>query len=221
MDPHQREVIVRTDSAGCSHDFLDHATTQPVRFTVGFALTEDVATAVIGRRHLRRVPAITADGLAERDAWEVAEVTAYVDLRGWPPGSRLLVRREIPHPEAQLTFTNVPGYRVQLGLTYFPDPDIAFLEALYRGRGRCEPVIRDLKATGLAHLPSADFATNPAWLTAVCLAGDLVAWFRGPCLTGPWCHASPARWRYTLFHTAGRLIWSGRRVVIRLAAAWP
>jgi transposase len=28
VDPHAQEVIVRTDSAGCSHDFLDHCTTQ-------------------------------------------------------------------------------------------------------------------------------------------------------------------------------------------------
>jgi pyrroloquinoline quinone biosynthesis protein B len=135
------------------------------------------------------VPAITADGTAERAVGEVAELTPYVDLTGWPPGSRLLVRREIPHPGAQLAFTDIHGYRYQLTLTNLPDPDIAVVEALHRGRGRCEPVIRDLKATGLAPLPSADFATNPAWLTAVCLAGDLLAWFRGVCL--------PERWRQT------------------------
>ena len=221
VDPHQQAVIVRTDSAGYSHDFLDYCTTQGVRFIVGHALTEDLAATVIGRRRLPWVPAITADGTAERDVGEVAEVTPYVDLSGWPPGSRLLVRREIPHPGAPLTFTDVHGYRYQLCLTDLPDPDIAFLEALYRGRGRCEQVIRDLKATGLAHLPSADFATNQAWLTAVGLAGDLLAWFRGLCLTGPWRHTSPARLRYTLFHTAGRLIRSGHRVVVRLAAGWP
>ena len=221
VDPHQREVIVRTDSAGCSHDFLDYCVTQGVPFIVGHALTADLAVTVIGRRRLPWVPAITADGTAEREVGEVAELTPYVDLTGWPPGSRLLVRREIPHPGAQLPFTDIHGYRYQLTLTNLPDPDIAFLEALYRGRGRCEQVIRDLKATGLAHLPSADFATNQAWLTAVCLAGDLLAWFRGLCLTGPWRHASPARLRYTLFHTAGRLIRSGRRVVVRLAAGWP
>ncbi len=102
---------------------------------------------------------------------EVAEVTPYVDLSGWPPGRRRLVRREVPHPGAQLTFTALHGYRYQLCLTNLPDPDIAFLEALYRGRGRCEQVVRDLKATGLAHLPSADFATHQAWLTAV-VPGD-------------------------------------------------
>lgn len=145
----------------------------------------------------------------------MAERTPYVDLTGGPPGSRLLVRREIPHPAAQLTFTDVHGYRYQLTLTNLADPDIAFLEALYRGRGRCEQVIRDLKATGLAHLPSADFAINQAWLMAVCLAGDLLAWFRGVWLAERGRQTSPARLRYTLLHVAGR------RVVVRLAAGWP
>jgi len=221
VDPQTQEVIVRTDSAGCSHAFLDHCVATGVRFIVGHALTEELAATVIGRRRLRWIPAVTADGTAERDVGEVAELTPYVDLSGWPPGSRLLVRREIPHPGAQLTFTDVHGYRYQLCLTNLPDPDIAFLEALYRGRGRCEQVIRDLKATGLAHLPSADFATNAAWVTAVLIAGDLLAWFRGVCLTGRLRQATPARLRYTLLHVAGRLIRSGRRVVVRLAAGWP
>ena len=125
----------------------------------GPALTEDLVAAVIGRR-LPWIPAVTADGTAERDVGQVAEVTPYVDPSGWPPDSRLLVRREVPHPGAPLTFTDLHGYRYQLCLISLPDPDIAFLEALYRGRGRCGQVIRDLKATGLAHLPSADFAAN-------------------------------------------------------------
>ena len=76
-------------------------------------------------------------------------------------------------------------------LTNLADPDIAFGEALYRGRGRCEPVIRDLKDTGLAHLPSAAFVANEAWLTAVLIAGDLLAWFRGIGLAGALRGATP------------------------------
>ena len=221
VDPATETVIVRTDSAGCSHAFLAACDARGVRFIVGHPLTEELAATVIGRRRLRWVPAMTADGTAERDVGEVAELTPYGDLRGWPPGTRLLVRREIPHPGAQLTFTDVHGYRYQLCLTNLADPDIAFLEALYRGRGRCEQVIRDLKDTGLAHLPSAAFVANEAWLTAVLIAGDLLAWFRGIGLAGALRTATPARLRYTLLHVAGRLIRTGRRVVVRVAAAWP
>ena len=187
VDPHAQAVIVRTDSAGCSYTFRCVST--GARFIVGRPLTEALAATVIGRRRLRWGPAVPADGTAERDVGEVAELTPSVDLTGWPPGSRLVVRREIPHPGAQLTFTDGHGYHDPLCLTNLPDPGIAFVEALYRGRGRCEQVIRDLKDTGLAHRPSADFATNQAWLTAVSVAGDLLAWFRGLC-----CGRAAASW---------------------------
>jgi hypothetical protein len=45
VDPHAQEVIVRTDSAGCSHKFLEYCVTTGVRFIVGHALTEDLAAA--------------------------------------------------------------------------------------------------------------------------------------------------------------------------------
>lgn len=221
VDPHAQEVIVRADSAGCSPAFLDPCGTQGVRFIVGHPFPEDLAAQVIGARGVRWIPALTAEGTAERDMGEVAEFTARVDLTGWPPGSRVIVRREIPHPGAQLRFTDVHGYRDQGCLTHLETPDIAFLEALYRGRGRCEQAIRDLKATGLTHLPSAGFAFNQAWLTAVLLAGDLLAWTRGLLLTGALPRATAPRLRYTLLHTAGRLVRSARRTTVRLPWTWP
>ena len=221
VDPHQQEVIVRTDSAGCSHKFLDHCAERGVPFVVGHPLTADLAVTVLARRRLPWVPAITADGSAERDVGEGAELTPSGDLSGWPPGTRLLVRREIPHPGAQVTFTDVHGYRYPLTLTNHPSPDGPFLEALHRGRGRCEQASRDLKATGLAHLPSAHFAWNEAWVTAVLIAGDLLAWTRGLLLPASWRAVTPDRLRYRLFPTAGRLVHLARRTVVRLAAAWP
>jgi hypothetical protein len=44
-----------------------------------------------------------------------------VDLSAWPEGSRLIVRRERPHPGAQLSFTDHDGYRFQAILTDQPD----------------------------------------------------------------------------------------------------
>jgi hypothetical protein len=40
---------------------------------------------------------------------EVAAVTGLVDLSGWPPATRMIARREDPHPGAQLTFTDIDG----------------------------------------------------------------------------------------------------------------
>jgi Transposase DDE domain group 1 len=122
----------------------------------------------------------------------VAEVSDLVDLAGWPEGTRMIARREEPHPGAQLTFTDIDGRRYQVFLTDHPEGDVAFLEALYRGRGRCECAIRDAKDTGLANLPSADFQINQAWLALVLVAGDLLAWMKGLCLDGELAAAEPS-----------------------------
>ena len=98
-----------------------------------------------------------------------------------------------PHPGAQLTFSDVDGHRYQLFITDHPQDDVAFLEALYRGRGRRERRICDAKDTGLENLPSASFAINEAWLVLVLIASDLLAWMRGPCLEGALQKAEPKR----------------------------
>ena len=108
----------------------------------------------------------------------MAEITDLVDLGLWPEGTRMIVRREEPHPGAQLTFSDVDGHRYQLFITDHPEEDVAFLEALYRGRGRCERRICDAKDTGLENLPSASFAINEAWLALVLIAADLLAWMQ-------------------------------------------
>ena len=106
-------------------------------------------------------------------------------------------------------------------LTDLADGDVAYLEGIYRGRGRAECYIRDAKDTGLANLPSADFAINQAWLTVVLIAGDLLAQLRGLCLQGDLAHAEPKRLRYCLLHAAGLLVRSARRTTLRIAAGWP
>ncbi len=40
-----------------------------------------------------------------------------INLSAWPEGSRLILRKERPHPGAQLTFTDVDGHRVSAFLT--------------------------------------------------------------------------------------------------------
>ena len=115
----------------------------------------------------------------------------------------------------------VNGHRYQVFVTDLPDADIAYLEALYRGRGRAERQICDTKATGLGNLPSHSFAINHAWLQLVLCAHDLLAWTRLLALDGELATAEPKRLRYCLFHTAARIGRSSRRTTCRLAANWP
>jgi hypothetical protein len=221
VDPAQAEVTVRSDSAGLSHDLVQACRDRHVKVVIGHALTTAVATAAVTLPADRWLPAITVDGSDERDGAEVAELTDRVDLSGWPDGLRLIVRREDPHPGAQLTFTDVDGHRFQAFVTDLTDPDVAYLEALYRGRGRAERRICDAKATGLAHFPSHSFAINQAWLTLVMIAQDLLVWAQRLVLDGDLARAEPKRLRYCLWHTAGTIATSGRRRLLRLGDGWP
>jgi hypothetical protein len=221
VDPQVTEVVARADTAGCSHGFVDACRERGVRFIVGHNLTAEIAGVVLDVPERCWDPAITADGTDEREHAQVAEITEWVDVSGWPEGTRMIARREQPHPGAQLTFTDVDGHRYQVCITDHPSGDVAFVEALYRGRGRCECAIRDAKDTGLANLPSAEFAINQAWLVEVLIAGDLLAWAKGLCLDGELAHAEPKRLRYTLLHTAAIVVHSARQTTLRIAEGWP
>jgi hypothetical protein len=156
-----------------------------------------------------------------RENGEVCEITDRVDLSAWPQGSRLIVRRERPHPLAQLSFTDHDGYRFQAILTDQPDSDIAVIERRHRQRARVEDRIRDDKDTGLAKLPFKEFALNEVWLQIVMLAHDLIVWTQALLLDGELAKAEPKRLRYRLLHLAGRLAFSGRRGKLHLQQNWP
>ena len=223
IDPAETEVIVRADSAGWSHGFVDACRDRHVRFVIGHQLSVDIASVLVDVPETAWQPAISADGAGWRDHAEVVEITELVNdmFTGWPQGCRMIARREEPHPGAQLTFCDIDGHRFQVFATDLPDRDIAYLEALYRGRGRAERQICDSKATGLANLPSHSFAINQAWLQLVLCAHDLLAWCRLLVLDGELATAEPKRLRYCLFHTAARITTTSRQRSCRLAASWP
>ena len=133
----------------------------------------------------------------------------------------MIVRRERPHPGAQLSFTDHDGYRFQAILTDLTDPDIAVSERRHRQRARVEDRIRDDKDTGLSKLPFKAFAMNEVWLQIVMLAHDLIVWTLALVLDGELAKAQPKRLRYRLLHVAARLAFSARRGKLHLQHTWP
>ena len=152
---------------------------------------------------------------------EVAEITDMVDLSSWPEGSRLIVRRERPHPGAQLSFTDHDGYRFQAILTDQTDSDTAVIECRHRQHAHVEDRIRDDKDTGLSKFPFKEFQLNEVWLEIVMLAHDLIVWTQALLFDGELAKAEPKRLRYRLLHVAGRLAFSGRRARLHLDHDWP
>jgi hypothetical protein len=214
------DVLLRVDSAGAVHELLDWAKEGGIRFSVGFDLTEPVREAIARIPDERWVSALNQDG-SPRENGEVCEATDLIDLSGWPQGSRLLVRRERPHPGAQLSFTDHDGHRFQAILTDQIDADVAAIERRHRARARAENQIADDKDTGLAKLPFRAFAMNAVWLELVLIAHDLLAWAKALLLSGELARSRPKRLRHRLLHVAARLAFSGRRARLRLQASWP
>ncbi len=215
-----REILVRCDGAGATHAFTGDCREASINFSVGYELSPAVQEAIIQTSEHSWQPAIEATGEIRDGAW-VTELTDQVDLSSWPEGSRLICRKERAHPGAQLKFTDLDGHRFTCFLTDTQDDRNAPLELRHRQRARVEDWIRSGKDTGMRNLPFAGFAANEAWLEISLIAQDLLAWTKALCLTGPLAKAEPKRLRQRLFHVAGRICRSGRRVTLRLARSWP
>ena len=135
---------------------------------------------------------------------------------------RVLVRRERPHPGAQISvFEAHDGWHYQALATDTQVGQLAFLEARHRAHARVEDRIRTAKQTGLSRFPSREFAINAAWLQLALTAADLLAWTQTTLLHGALAKAEPRLLRYRLLHTAARIIRRGRRTFVKIAAGWP
>ena len=216
-----KQVLIRTDSGGGTHEFLDWVTARRVKYSIGWGLTGDICAAILALPEHVWQCAYDADRQPRPGAW-VAELTGMLDLTGWPKGMRVIVRRERPHPGAQLQFTDLGGHRFTCFVTGTRHGQLADLELRHRRRARCEDRIRCAKDTGLRNLPLHSAAANQIWLEIVALASELTAWTQMLALTGhPARTWEPKHLRLRVFSAAGRLIRGGRRLRLRLNNRWP
>jgi Transposase DDE domain group 1 len=216
-----REILARADIGGRTHAFTQDCRDAGIRFSVGYEVDERVREAIAELPESAWRSAVDGDGEV-REGAQVTELTERVDLSTWPEGTRLIVRRERPHPGAQLSvFDCEAGYRHTAFITDQGDADVAALELRHRRRARVEDAIRVGKETGMRKMPFAAFAHNEAWLEVSLLAQALLRWTALLCLEGKLALAEPKRVRQRLLHVAGRLVRSGRRVALRLPRGWP
>jgi hypothetical protein len=218
----RRRVLIRTDSGGGTHGFVTWLASpgRRLHYSVGMTITEDMQDAILALPERVWEPACDAEGEVRPGAW-VADLTGLLDLAGWPAGMRVIVRRERPHPGAQLRFTDINGCRFTAFATDAKTGQLADLELRHRRRARCEDRIRNAKDTGLRGLPLHGFAQNQLWCELAAMAGELLAWTAMLALEGPARAWEPKRLRLRLFTAAGRLVRGGRRLRLRLAATWP
>ena len=218
-----KQVLIRTDSGGGTHAFVEWVTRRRLTYSIGFTLTDDICAA-LGRVPEHAWQQAYDPGREPRPGAWVADITGMLDLSTWPKGMRVIVRRERPHPGAQLRFTDVDGHRFTCFVTGTrpggKHGQVADLELRHRRRARCEDRIRNAKDTGLRNLPLHGFAANQIWCELVALASELTAWMQMLALPGPARRWEPKRLRLRVFSAAGRLVKGGRRLRLRLASRW-
>lgn len=217
-----KSVLVRIDGAGSTHKVIDWLTRRRLSYSVGFTLPDNTPDLLKLIPDDVWTPAYDAIDALRDGAW-VAELTDLLDLTGWPAGMRVIVRKERPHPGAQLRFEDVEGMRITAFATNTTRGQLPDLELRHRRRARCEDRIRVAKDTGLANLPLASFAANRIWCAVVALAAEITAWMQMLAFTE---HEAARRWepkklRYRIFTLPATLARSGRRVHLHLSGRSP
>jgi hypothetical protein len=228
-------VLVRTDAAGATKEFAAHLHERGVEFSVGASFASlDVHTALAALPRRAWTPAYqarrpraaeTGVQIEPRDGVWVAEATGLIALRGWPAGTRLILRKERPHPGAQLRITDADGLRITGFLTNTarggPGHQLADLELRHRRHARVEDRIRAAKDTGLRNLPFHDTTQNRIWVALAALAADLLAWCARLALPDSAAGYEPKRLRLRILATAGRLVRTARHRVLHIDPTWP
>jgi hypothetical protein len=216
-------VLVRGDTGAGVQAFVHHVHDLGLEFSVGVYGRQPVLDALqaLPRQAWKR--ALDAEG-RPREGAQVAELTRWLPatFKGWPPGMRVIARRERPHPGAQLRITDHDGWRITVFATNTKGDQLADLEVRHRLRARAEDRIRGLKDTGMTNLPLQAFGKNQLWLELAQLAAELLTWTQLLAWHGnPAQRWEPKRLRLRLLAVAGRVITTGRRRILRLSKRWP
>ncbi len=214
-----QDVVVRADTAGYAKDVVWGLCQRGVRFVVGARLHGPVRDAIMAVADDAWRPITEVDGSPREGAW-LAEAS-WPAHPGWPAHLRLIVRRERPHPGAQLSFSDADGHRYLACITNDQVADAAMIERAHRHHAIVEDRIREARQLGLKNLPFGGFMANHTWLQVVLLAQDLIAWTHGLARPTESVWTEPQTLRFTLIAVAGRITHHGRQHTLHLPRTWP
>jgi hypothetical protein len=219
-DTDSPRVLVRTDAAGATHGFAAAIRAAGCGFSLGFGIDPDTQAAVLAVPPRAWTPAYNIDRTERDGAW-LTEITDMLDLTKWPTGARIIVRKERPHPGAQLRFTDADGHRFTAFITDTEGGQLPDLEVRHRAHARVEDRIRTGKATGLRNLPCKAYDLNKVWLELCLTAADLLTWAQALCFTDDLARCEPATFRYRICAIAARLTHTARGRHLHLDQDWP
>ena len=224
-------VILRADSAYYSHDVIAAAMRHGARFSVTARMDPAVRRAIAAIPETAWTPIRYPNAVWDDDEQrlisdaEVAEIefTAFTSRpRRQQVTARLIVRRVKrlnPAGVAAGQDALFAAYRHHAVFTDNPMP-LRDAETCHRQHAIVEQVIADLKSGPMAHLPSAKFNANAAWLVLAAMAFNLTR--AAGCLASTFhARATGATIRRHLITVPARLARSARRVTLHLPTDWP
>jgi len=225
--------LVRADSAFYGHPTVAAAISAGADVSITVRLDSTVKTAIAAIPDQAWTTIEYTDALYDEQTrtWvsraEVAEIgfTAFAAQKktNHVPG-RLVVRR-IPdlnpgRNDGQETLFDTWRFHAFFTTTDHQVADTVAADKTHRAHAIIEQVHADLKNSALAHLPSAKFTANAAWLVLAVMAFNLTR--AAATLTGPaLAKATTATVRRKLIAVPARIASSARRVTLHLPTAWP
>ena len=239
------EILVRSDSAGHTGGFLWDMWDRNVRFCVTGRSNSTLSSVILGFgdntnwQKALRPRNVDADGDPDVDARaaQVVEVTNYPTIRRWlglkgrpkddldvayPPGTRVIIRREPLHPGAQQRMFDTNGWRHTIILCDLPGDTAVEIDRLQREHAHVEENIKRLKETGLERFPFQDTARNKVWASMVGWAHTLCRWFQLDLFAGTeFEYAHPKKLRRCLFDTPAVLRTRNRQTWVLWPHQWP
>ena len=240
------EILVRSDSAGHTLGFLWDMWDRNLRFCVTGRSNNILSSVILGFdentnwENALRPRGVDWDGndsdVDARKA-QVVEVTDDPAITKWvglnerpkddldvryPPGTRIVIRREPLHPGAQQRMFDTNGWRHTIIICDLPDDSPAEIDRLQREHAHVEENIKRLKTTGLDRFPFPDTARNKVWTAMVGWAHTLCRWFLLDLLAGTeFEHAHPKKLRRCLFGTPAILRVRNRQTWTLWPKHWP
>jgi hypothetical protein len=222
------EVVLRADSGFYLADVVTACRKNDVRFSI--------TARMIGTRLREQIAAIADQEWTPIDYFlpgaGVAELT-FTPFATGPRGKLLTERGELAPVRMIVRRTPLTDAQAinrgqdPLFATYDYHPmitdragDLVTIEADHRRHAEVELTIRDLKHDmALNHFPTKSFGGNAAWLILNTIAHNLVRWTTRLGLQTPTVMTKKIRRR--IYAVPGRLIRTGRRLILRIPRRWP
>lgn len=218
------EIVLRADSGFYLHDVVAACRAQNVRFSIGARMIGGLRALIETIPEEEWTPIeyfLPGAAVAEIAFTPFAQDTRGHDRVG-ATAVRLLVRRTPPTEELAKNRGQDPLFPI---FDYHPiitdrSGDLLELEADHRRHAEVELTIRDLKhGMGMNHFPTKSFGGNAAWLILNTIAHNLTRWAAR--LGMRLGHVMTKRVRRRVYNVAGRLVRTGRRLILRLPRCWP